>query len=386
MKVCQYIPHGSIPDVRGFAPSIVAQMFYKYFSKEIEHYFVCNKEEYTKDEEKTEFGKVFRISESKLYVRLFKKITKLDPYPLHIKLAKIINKNPVDILHVHQLEFPVNDFKKHLKNKNIKIIIHSHVMRKFDSSLGMPDKYIAVSNFTKEGLILDKGYPREKIEVVYNGVNTNLFKLKTVDEIRILKKEFNIKEDSTIISYIGRKQEKKGFYNSLKTFKYILNKYNNVICIAVGPTPYNASESSQYKESIDIIKELEKNSRFINLPPLKHDKLSNIFNFSDIILFPTYAEQHPLVALEAISSNNILISSNNSSLPEIIENNKTGFLIENPKDLNQIIEITEYVINNIDKLNDLRLKARNNAVNKFDWKISSQKLEDIYKEVKKGSR
>lgn len=380
MKVCQYIPHGSIPDVRGFAPSIVAQMFYKYFSKEIEHYFVCNKEEYVKDEEKTEFGKVFRISESKLYVRLFKKITKLDPYPLHIKLAKIINKNPVDILHVHQLEFPINDFKKHLKNKNIKIIIHVHALREFDKNLGVADQYLAVSEYTKKRLINEKFFPKELVNVVYNGVNTDLFKLKDDNEINNLKKMFNIQSKNIVISYIGRKQETKGFYNTLLTYSFLLKKYSNISLFAVGPTPPTTIYDEHYNEELKLIKELELNKNFINLPALTHDKLSQIFNLSDIILFPTYfkGEQHPLVALEAISSNNILISSNNFSLPEIVEHNRSGFLIENPKKLEQIINNVEYVINNISSLENIRVEARKIAVEKFDWKISTKKLEFLY--------
>ena len=45
IKVCQYIPHGAIPDARGFAPAIVAQNYAKTINKEkIDMFYISNKE------------------------------------------------------------------------------------------------------------------------------------------------------------------------------------------------------------------------------------------------------------------------------------------------------------------------------------------------------
>lgn len=365
MKVCQYIPHGAIPDIRGFAPAIVAQQFYKNFSNEIEHYFVCNQENYSETiAQDKEFGKIFRIKEGKIYKRLFQKITKLDPCPLYKKLAKIVNKNDIDILHVHQLEFPINKFKKLIKNKKIKIIVHVHALRKFNQSTGVADKYLAVSSYTKNMLITDMEYKSNSIDVVYNGVDTQLFRTKSNQEINNIKKSYKIENNLIVISYIGRKQESKGFYIFLKTIEYLLQKKHKIFAISVGPTPPDAIKDKFYKEETKLLNKLKKNKHFLDLPPLTHDKLSLIYKMTDIVLFPTYfkGEQHPLVALEAISSNTILISSNMFSLNEIIEDTKNGFLLKNPKDENEVIKQIEKIIADLKSYDYIRKNARKTAI------------------------
>jgi glycosyltransferase involved in cell wall biosynthesis len=385
MKICQYIPHGAIPDIRGFAPAIVAQQFYKNFSHDIEHYFVCNQEDY-KDKFviDKEYGKIFRIKESNFYKRLFQKITKLDPYPLYKRLAKIVNQNKIEILHVHQLEFPINQFKKLLKNSNIKIIIHVHAIRKFNSELGIADAYLAVSDYTKNMLIKKCLYPKNLIKVIYNGVDTNLFKVKNQITLLHIKEFYSIPKNSIIISYIGRKQQSKGFFVFLKTIDFLFKsqKYN-IFALCVGAIPPDTYKDTNYEEEYTLLNNLKQYSSFLDLPPMQHSKLAQIYKISDIILFPTYfqGEQHPLVALEAIASNSILITSNMFSLNEIIQDNYNGFLLKNPQDEEETISKVINIIQNISKLQPIRDNAYTTASEKFDWKISSHILEYTYKNI-----
>jgi glycosyltransferase involved in cell wall biosynthesis len=160
-----------------------------------------------------------------------------------------------------------------------------------------------------------------------------------------------------------------------------LERYNNIFIFCVGPTPHNVIDDEHYKEEQELLNMLSDNKYFTNLPALKHDELSKIYKISDIIVFPTYGEQHPLVALKTISSNTILISTNDFSLPEIIENNYSGFLIDNPKDENEIISIIDKIIKDVNNFNYIKKNASKIAIEKFEWKISTSKLEKIYHEV-----
>jgi len=389
MRVCQYIPHGAIPDVRGFAPAIVAQQLYQNFSSAIDHYFVSNQEHYAKKfVDDKNFGKIFRIKEGFLYKKIFQKITRLDPYPLHKRLAKIINENDIDILHVHQLEFPIKEFKKFINNKNIKIILHVHAIRNFNENRGVANCYLAVSNYTKHILINEQNYPINLVEVLYNGVDTQLFHVRDKEEIQTIKDFYNISHNEIILTYVGRKQQSKGFYNFLRTVKFLLDNTYNIFAFSVGSTPPDTYKDENYEEECTLLNQLSQNNHFRDLSPLQHNELSKIYKVSDIVLFPTYfkGEQHPLVALEAISSNTILVSSNMFSLGEIIQDNQNGFLIHNPKDNNEIIKKIIYIIKNIANLQYIRDNAYETAVSKFDWQISTCKLEKIYQSLLKGHR
>lgn len=383
MKICQYIPHGTIPDVRGFAPAIVAQQFYKNFSNNIEHYFVCNLEDYNeKFIKESEYGKIFRIKEGKLYKRLFHKITKLDPFPLYKKLAKIINHNEIDILHVHQLEFPIIKFKELIKNKKLKIIVHSHVnTNKYNKKNGLADLYIAVSNFTRTNMFLEKGYPKELIKTISNGVDINLF--RPIDKIHkdAIKKIYNIPQEKIVISFIGRKQEVKGFDIFLKIVQTLLKDSKNIFVIAIGPEPKNINKEITYYEREKIRKELKENINYLELEPMKQEKLSDIFKISDITLLVSKAEPQGMVMVESISSGCITISSNLDGIVDTIIDLENGFLVNDPNSYEEVMSKVKYILNNFERLDSLRNKARKFAIEKFDWKILTRELEQTYENL-----
>jgi len=378
--ICQYIPHGAIPDKRGFAPAIVAENISKHF-QDLEPFFICSQEDYANNYEENKIGKIYRINESALYKRLFKKITKLDPYPLHMRSAKIINESQhCDYFCSHQLEFNIKEFKNKL-DTDIKTLVYAHALRTFNPQLGIADRYIAVSQYTKNMLVETFNYPQKLVEVIYNGVDTNLFN-STNFEVNQFKNKYKIPQNSIVITYIGRKQESKGFYNSLKTMEYITTKYkNNIFCITVGSTPKDAVKDKHFNEEQQLLKKLKQKKNFLDLPALKHSELRKIYALSDIQLFPSYfkGEQHPLVAVESLASKTIFVTSAIASIPEFIEDKINGILLNNPKDDNELMETTDEIIKNIEKYEYLKENGRKTAIKKFDWRIIAKKFEDVCK-------
>src|SRR5208282_2071858 len=167
LKLVSYIPHGAVPDTRGFSPSIVAYNLTKNF-KQVSAVTICNREAYKKNYEVDPgIGPIYRIKEGRMYRRLFRKITRFDPYPLYARAAKIVDRILPDIFHAHQVEFPVDDFLKKISSP-IPVMVHAHVTnRTYSYKLGVADRYIAVSNYVKEQLA-QKGYPEDRIAVIHN--------------------------------------------------------------------------------------------------------------------------------------------------------------------------------------------------------------------------
>ncbi len=378
MKICEYVPHGAVPDVRGFAPAIVAQNFAK-FLKNDDVYIVSNQEGYDLDFEKSEYGDVYRIAEGKLYEKFFKKITRLDPYPLQDRAAKIVNNNPIDIFHAHQLEFDVNRFRKKTM-KSAKVAVHVHAMRKLSNKNGLADRYIACSEYTKRRLIDEKGYPEELVSVVYNGADIELFSPATPDGKKNIRKQFSLPVDCIVVSYIGRKQEAKGYGRFLNAAKRLVEIRDDVFFICVGPTPADAIKDTNHKEFIELENRLALSGRLISRGALSHIKLSDVYKVTDIVYFPTSfgGEQHPVVGVEAIASGCILIATKFAGLSETIEDNVSGFFVEYPPREDEGFEKLHSAIKALGSLDSMRDKARDTAVNKFTWDISAKNLHDIF--------
>jgi glycosyltransferase involved in cell wall biosynthesis len=325
MRICEYIPHGAVPDIRGFAPAIVAQNFAKSLSKDT-GYIISNAEKYTEMFAESEYGRVFRIKEGALYNKLFKKITRLDPYPLHARAAKIVAKNPVDIFHAHQLEFPVKEFRK-MVAPNTKIVVHAHVTRTFDPKWGKADAYITVSEYIKNRLI-ERGFDSKLINIVRNGVDTEIFRPVSSEEKNALKERLNIPSNAKVVLFAGRKQEIKGFEVFLRVAKRAIEAYDDIFVVAVGSEPKDAFKEKTYFERQELRKQLLNTNRFIDLPPVSHSELALLFGMCDIAVFPSKSEPQGMVMIEAMSCGVAVVSSKTGGIVESIDSGINGFLAD----------------------------------------------------------
>lgn len=373
MKICEYVPHGAVPDIRGFAPAIVAQNFAK-FLKEDEAYIISNLEDYKDGFSKTEYGNVYRIGESALYRRLFRKITRLDPYPLHARAAKIVNTRPVDIFHAHQLEFDVKDFRKRV-DKNTKIAIHAHVTKKFDLSLGTADCYLAVSAYLRARLI-ERGFDERLVHIVRNGVDTDIFKPLDEKQKNGIKLKYGIEKNRKVVVFAGRKQEIKGFHVFLEVAKRLLENRDDIFVIAVGAEPNDAKTEKSYQKREELRNILKNKSNYLELPPLKQVDLANIFGVADAALLPSKAETQGMAILEAMSCGCFVVSSDNSAIVESIESGLNGLLIKNTEDIEAYYAAAKDALNG--NFEHIRANAREKILKTFSWEVVTQSLREVF--------
>ena len=104
------------------------------------------------------------------------------------------------------------------------------------------------------------------------------------------------------------------------------------------------------------------------------------YNKADIFVLPSYYEGMPLVILEAMSAGLPIIATNISTLPEIIENNTNGLLIE-AGNANHLAD----AIKKISESPALRGKMSKNNIKKarkmFNSEIFCRKINKIYKKL-----
>ena len=99
-----------------------------------------------------------------------------------------------------------------------------------------------------------------------------------------------------------------------------------------------------------------------------------------MLIHTSQYETFGLVAIEAHSVGVPVISINQGSLKEIIDNNINGYITESFNDphLNEFI----LKILNDDKFADYISKSAINSAKKYDWKDTSEKLNLLYQELK----
>jgi len=374
MRICEYVPHGAVPDVRGFAPAIVAQNFAKYLKEDT--YIISAAENYDKKYENSEYGDVYRIKQGWLYKKLFTKITRFDPYPLHVRAAEIVNKRPVDIFHSHQLEFPVSEFRK-MVAPSTKVVVHAHVTRTFNQKWGKADAYIAVSEYIKNRLI-ERGFDENLIHVIPNGVDVEYFVRFDNTKKIALREKYNIPRDAKIVSFVGRKQEIKGYDVFLNVADTMLKDGADTFFLAVGAEPKDAKSESTYPSRQKLRKLLLQTGHYVEMDAMPHEKIPEIFNISDVMLMPSIAETQGMAIVEAMSCGCPVVSTNSSAIVESIDDGINGFLIKNRGDISEILLLLGKAI---DGGNSIASLARQKILDKFAWEKVTFDLKKVYERI-----
>ena len=223
------------------------------------------------------------------------------------------------------------------------------------------------------------GVPARKIDVVYPGIEESLHYssnemrsyLKNSNKYGSNKGKFSLRSNNNRkdlnILFVGIWFERKGGPLLLEAFKKLSGKYPNITLTIIGEVPKKLKvESGKLK--------------VYNFVP-REKLMREIFPKADIfVLVPPKAEGFGFAVLEAMSFGIPAVVTNVYALPELVEDGKTGYVIE-PGNLEQIIEKLGLLIDN----NGLREAMGEAAKKMFDQKfkigIANGKLFEIYRQA-----
>ena len=170
-------------------------------------------------------------------------------------------------------------------------------------------KYIiANSKMVKQQIIDCYNISPNKINVIYNGIE--LKKINYKKSFRKLSKEFIIKQDQSILLFVGSGFKRKGVSEFLQIFSKLKTK--NIIAFIIGK-----DNNTQYYQN--LAKELNIDSQIIFTGP--RVDVDDFYTIGDIFLFPTHYDPFSNVVLEAMNFENVVFTSNKNGASEILDDN-----------------------------------------------------------------
>ncbi|MCX8151087.1 MAG: glycosyltransferase family 4 protein [Candidatus Bathyarchaeota archaeon] len=230
------------------------------------------------------------------------------------------------------------------------------------------DKIVAVSNATKN-YVLSLGAEAEKIEVVYNGVDLDRFKLSPAAKEKIRKKH-NIPFEAIVAVTVRRLVYKNGIDTLIEAAKTALRINKDLVFLVIGKGP----------DFVDIkakIEQLGISHRFILAGFVPDEDLPDYYNAADFFVLPSKSgEGLPLVALEAMACGLPLLTTDVGGIKEIIINGYGKLVPPNmPKSLAEAILEFSTSVTTIAKE-----KLRNEVKKSYGWDANVDKMVKIYEE------
>ena len=220
------------------------------------------------------------------------------------------------------------------------------------------DKIVAVSKKTKEDYLKHRLISKEKVSVIYNGVDSDKFSLKiSGDSIRA---KYSL-GDSPVILVVGSGIILKGIIFVFFALKKIMNVIPNAKLMVVGI-------DAKFKERmISLITNLKIQSNVILIDRIPNHELPSYYSASDVVAIPSLQENFPVVILEAMSSGKPIVASRVGGIPEVIVDGENGLLVE-PGNVNQIADALLHLLADSSIRKKIGIANRNIIMEKFDWK------------------
>ncbi|MCL5674181.1 MAG: glycosyltransferase family 4 protein [Candidatus Omnitrophica bacterium] len=280
------------------------------------------------------------------------------------ELRKIIDKEKPDIIH-SESRFPcwiMSSVIKQFPGIGWVTSIHSFChLRFWTKSLGFGQRIIVVSNAIKEYAIKYLKVPEEKLRLVYNGVSKNDF----FD----IKKEIN---ETPVIGMIARFSKTKGHFYYMKAMKKLLEEGEKVKGILVG------TGSEKYKKRIHAC--IVRNKMENSIEILSMDSRQALKKM-DVLSVPSFEpEGFGRVVVEAQMAGVPVVASNIGAIPELIENKRTGFLVE-PRDSLQMVEAIKYILLHPRETGKITENAQKISLEKFTVEKMTEETLKVYQEL-----
>ncbi len=184
-------------------------------------------------------------------------------------------------------------------------------------------KVLVVSEHQKNE-VLKLGISKEKVEVSYNPVNTDVFKLAETT-------------DSKNIAFVSRLDEFKGGWRTLKAFHKISDKHPDYTLTIVG-------EGEEYQAIQQYLLENNLADKVFLKGTLTKTQIAEVLNNSSFLVFPSRHETFGLVVAEALSCGLPVVCTNQTAPKEFI-NDQNGILVE-PDSVDEIAKAMENMIEN----------------------------------------
>lgn len=230
---------------------------------------------------------------------------------------------------------------------------------------------ITVSNYEKDRIVSRLGVDEKKIEVIYNGINEEQFRICT-DKKNFQRVQFQYKLPSDFILFLGNTAGRKNSLGAIEAYLMYLSKSDN-------PLPFVTPGLSQHF----IIQTLKKFNavydpeKFITPGYVKDEDLPYLYSMSKLFLFPSLSEGFGMPIIESMACGTPVITSKISCMPEVAGN---AALLVDPLSAPAIADALLKMLSNDEFRFEKIQKGLINAT-RFSWDITAQKVLNLYEKI-----
>ena len=232
------------------------------------------------------------------------------------------------------------------------------------------ERILTVSEASKRDILRYFRVPERKISVIHNAIDERFGEIPTPQEIERVGERYQLNDP--FVLYAGNIKPHKNLERLIEAFHALRRRgFDQVKLLIIGD---EISKYATLRRAVHRYK-LHKHVRFFGFVPDR--TLAILYRLARVFVFPSLYEGFGLPPLEAMASGTPVITSNVSSLPEVVGD---AALLIDPYEPDALADAMARVLTDTGLQEDLRQRgfAR---VRQFSWERSVTRVREIYGEV-----
>jgi spore coat protein SA len=307
-------------------------------------------------------------------------------YYIHT-VSSMVKKMGIPIVHVRNRPKYMPLFRKFL-GRQATLILHEHNQNIADTLskkeavniMDSIDAYVGVSKFTMDFEItnLYSQYANKSF-FVRNGVDIQKFTpvWDNKEKAAALRKKHSL-DGSVTILFSGAIRERKGIHILVRAMKKVIKKHRNAKLIIAGGSAFNVEPSDPFAKMVKA-EAMEPGNNVVFLGFVPSGEMHDIYLLADIFAGPSiWDEPFGLVFAEASACGLPVIATKKGGIPEIVMNNKTGILTDDPTSVDELADKIDFLIEHPDIAKRYGEAGRKNMVDNFSWERVANEIETLY--------
>lgn len=311
------------------------------------------------------------------YVRNFKPLTKIfgNSIAPYMFLDLIQEQSNYDIVHAHSHLFLSTNMSAVARQLgSTPLVITNHGLHSQTAPEWLQDLYTATGarltfaaadkilcyTETEKYELIDLGIKSEKIEVIHNGIDTDLF---------VPARESCFDKKSLL--WVGRYAKGKGLDYLIEAFSILKKVHSDITLTMIG-------KGHEKDFIIQKIRDLGLESSITMKDFVPNSEIVNMYQNSSIFVLPSLEEGVPRTILEAMSCGIPVVCSRLPQLVDIVDG--CGLLVP-VKDSQALADSILTLLSDSSLAQEFRENGRKNVVENYSWKDTVKKTVELYKEL-----
>ncbi|OGV38499.1 MAG: hypothetical protein A2020_13130 [Lentisphaerae bacterium GWF2_45_14] len=226
------------------------------------------------------------------------------------------------------------------------------------------------SELVREQIIRNFAFPPDRISVVRNGVDKNIFSPARSQEERFeLKKEVGLPQDKLILLFTAANFRIKGLEEAIRACAALPSEMQEKIVLAV----IGGDRAEPYLKTASALG-FGKNIIFIG----KSKRMRDFYACSDLLLYPSMYEPFANVCLEACACALPVLTTRLNGSSELIREGENGFLMNDSSEIEKMTAaIYGFASFPTERRESFRIAALD-AVSDYSWEKHAAELEKIF--------